>query len=179
MRTHAHTCAIHNAFHRFPRTIAGQIVIVIAILFGMMYLTMPLTIIQWQFQRQNLLWAKHQRKQQEKLSVLENAKSNKLSIMIIIKVKRWAKRARGRLRGHHVKHDDESSAVKMIGSFVHAVYDLAEAHDYPDVMRFRKVHENLVANVIAKMSRDMRASDMLASPWASGGAHFHRGGLGL
>ncbi len=31
-------------------------------------------------------------------------------------------------------------------------------------MRFRKVHENLVANVIAKMSRDMRA-------------HFHRGGL--
>lgn len=140
---------------------------------------MPLTIIQWQFQRQNMLWEKHQQKQREKLLVIEKAKSNKLSIMIIIKVKRWAKRARERLRGHHVAHDDESSAVRMIGSFVHAVYDLAEAHDYPDLMRFRQAHENLIKNVIAKMSRDMRASDMLSSAWASSGSHFHRGGLGL
>jgi hypothetical protein len=137
---------------KYPRTSLGQMVVIVATLFGMMYLTMPLTIIQWRFQvemgrrderRQKEAGAKAERDVHKKIS-------GKMTISLILKAKKWARRARLRLRGHAAHHSDDVTKKKAVENYARALHALANAHDYVDVQAFKAVHEQVVEHVVAK-----------------------------
>lgn len=145
---------------KYPRTSLGQFVVIVATLFGMMYLTMPLTIIQWRFQVEMGRRDERRRKNMKAKAERDAHKnfSGKMTFSLILKAKHWAHRARLRLRGHAAHHSDEVTKKEAVENYARALYALANAHDYADVRVFREAHASVVEHVIAKMSRGMRAS---------------------
>ena len=86
--------------------------------------------------------------------------SGKMTISLILKSKRWARRARLHLRGHASHHSDSHTEEDTVRKYTRALYALADAHDYAAVQAFKLMHARLMEQVIAKMSRGMRASNV-------------------
>ena len=86
--------------------------------------------------------------------------SGKMTISLILKSKRWARRARLRLRGHASHHSDSRTKEDTVKMYTRALYALADAHDYAAVQAFKLMHSRVMEQVIAKMSRGMRASNV-------------------
>ena len=144
---------------KYPRTAAGRFVTFTATLFGMIYLTMPLTIIQWRFQVEMARRNDRRQNEAENKAFRDTQRNfSKLSFRHILKAKQWAKRARLRLRGHSAHHEDEITTKKAVTNYTLALHELVHNHDYADIQRFKQVHSEVVKQVLARMSRGMRAN---------------------
>ena len=90
---------------KYPQTVPGQIVSVFAAIFGSFYLSMPLTIIGNSFYSIfDKEWTKVLKRRNTRrnlnyvTSTKKKAYSGKFSLGLIVKLKRWAKRAKVKLR---------------------------------------------------------------------------------
>ncbi len=137
---------------KYPQTVAGQMVSVFAAIFGSFYLSMPLTIVGNSFYSIfDKEWSKviKRRNTRRNLNYVTSTKkkaySGKFSLGLIVKLKRWAKRATRKLR-HAELTKNEQKVVHDYFQYAHAFVDLCNNEHLDtldEVKKFKLIHQDL------------------------------------
>ena len=141
-----------------PHTNPGKIVTIMAAIFGAFYLAMPLSIISTAFEKNYEVHVEIQLKEKQRRNrqgLLKEIKKSggKLKFMHIVKLKLWAKRAKERAQGHFHHSDPPGSQVLK---YANALHELANNHNHTQLMEFKAIHTDLLANCVTIMARHMK-----------------------